>query len=204
MIFHENMSLRHSYTLFAPFYDLMISAATRPARAASLSALGDVTGQTILVDGIGTGLDIPLLPSGAKYIGVDYTPAMLRRARGKCAGKNVALHAGDAMVLPYADDTFDAVIMHLILAVVPKPQRALAEAARVLKPGGIILILDKFLRPGQAAPLRRLISPLLGRLATRTDVVFEDLLAGCPQLAVVSDTPAMAQGWFRCILLRKI
>lgn len=200
----ENMSLRHSYTLFAPFYDLMISAATRPARTVSLRALGDVTGQTILVDGIGTGLDIPLLPSGAEYIGVDYTPAMLRRARGKCAGKNVALHAGDAMALPYADDTFDAVIMHLILAVVPKPQQALAEAARVLKPGGRILIFDKFLRPGQAAPLRRLISPLLGQLATRTDVVFEGLLAGCPQLAVVSDTPAMAQGWFRRILLRKI
>ncbi len=198
------MSLRHSYTLFAPFYDLLISTATRPVRAASLRALGDVAGQTILIDGIGTGLDIPLLPSGAEYAGVDCAPAMLHRAREKCVGKNVALHAGDAMALPYADDTFDAIIMHLILAVVPKPQRALAEAARVLKPGGRILILDKFLRPGQAAPLRRLISPLLGQLATRTDVVFEDLLAGCPQLVVVSDTPAMARGWFRCILLRKI
>lgn len=198
------MSLRHSYTLFAPFYDLMVGAATRPARAASLHALGDATGQTILIDGIGTGLDIPLLPAGAEYIGLDYTPAMLRRAHRECIGKHVALHAGDAMALPYADDTFDAVIMHLILAVVPKPQKALAEAARVLKPGGRILILDKFLYPGQAAPLRRLISPLLGQLATRTDVVFEELLAGCPQLAVVSDTPAMAQGWFRCILLRKI
>jgi len=87
--------------------------------------------------------------------------------------------------------------------VVPEPARALTEAVRVLKPGGQILIFDKFLKPGQKAPLRRLISPLLGRLATRTDVVFEDVLRDVSSLQLVSDVPALAGGWFRLIRLRK-
>ena len=95
------------------------------------------------------------------------------------------------------------VLLHLILAVTPHPEQVLAEAARVLRRGGRILILDKFLRPGQNAPLRRLISPLLGLLATRTNVVFEAVLAQVPGLEVVSDLPALAGGWFRQIVLRK-
>lgn len=205
------MSLRHSYTLLAPMYDFMVRRATHALRKRSLDKLGDVTGQTILVAGIGSGLDIPLLPPGANYMGVDITPAMLRQARMLQAQHQelrIALQVGDVMALPYPAQSFDTVIMHLILAVVPHPERALAEAARVLKPGGHILILDKFLQRGQRAPLRRWLSPLLGRIATRTDVVFEDVLAACqppgqPLLDVVSDTPALAQGWFRNILLQK-
>lgn len=206
------MSLRHSYTLLAPIYDLMVRRATHALRKRSLDRLGDVTGQTILVAGIGSGLDIPLLPPGANYIGMDITLAMLRQARAlqtrQHQGPQVALHAGDVMALPYPAQSFDTVIMHLILAVVPHPEQALAEAARVLKPGGHILILDKFLQRGQRAPLRRWLSPLLGQIATRTDVVFEEVFAACqqpgqPLLGVVSDTPVLAQGWFRNILLRK-
>lgn len=207
------MSLRHSYTLLASIYDLIVRRATHALRKRSLDRLGNATGQTILVAGIGSGLDIPLLPTGANYIGVDITFAMLRQARILQArqheGPQVALHVSDVMVLPYPAESFDAVLMHLILAVVPYPERALAEATRVLKPGGHILILDKFLQRGQRAPLRRWLSPFLGQIATRTDVVFEDVLAasqqlGRPLLSVVSDTPVLAQGWFRNILLRKV
>jgi hypothetical protein len=73
----------------------------------------------------------------------------------------------------------------------------------VLKPGGRILVLDKFLRPRQAAPLRRLFNLGLRHVATRTDVVFEDLLAGTEGLGVIEDEPAFAGGWFRRITLQK-
>jgi len=199
------MGLRHTYTLIAPIYDALVAPLTVGARRASLSALDATVAADVLLCGIGSGLDIPWLPHRANYTGIDLTPAMLARARRRArhGGLPMRLVEGDIMRLPYEDASYDAVVMHLILAVVPDPHRALQEAARVLRPGGRVLILDKFLRPGQAAPLRRLISPLLARIATRTDVVFEDLLRAAPTLALQSDTPALAHGWFRRIVLER-
>jgi ubiquinone/menaquinone biosynthesis C-methylase UbiE len=110
---------------------------------------------------------------------------------------------GDCMALPFADAQFDHVVLHLIVAVVPEPQRCLSEAARVLKPGGTIIVFDKFLQPNQHAPIRRLFNFFTRRFATRMDVVFEEVLSAAPELQVVSDVPMLANGWFRGILLRK-
>jgi ubiquinone/menaquinone biosynthesis C-methylase UbiE len=198
--------LRYAYTLWSPFYDVLLGAsAIQKARRNSLALLDDWLDKSVLITGIGTGLDIPLLPREAIYTGIDITPAMLDRARC-CAQKSdarIELLTGNAMQLDFADETFDRVVLHLILAVVPDPLSALSEAARVLKPGGDILILDKFLRLGQIAPLRRALSILTRNLATRTDVVFEDILAPCDNLKVILDQPALFRGWFRHIVLRK-
>lgn len=193
--------LKTSYTLLSPFYDRIVARATQPMRRQSLSRLGNVSGQRVLVAGIGSGLDLPLLPEGADYTGIDLTPAMLNRA--KRYNHDIRLDTGDVMQLPYQDGQFDIVIMHLILAVVPKPEKALQEASRVLRPGGRILVLDKFIRPGQPARLRRLLNLLLRHVATRTDVVFENLLAQCPELQCNRDESAGFSGWFRCIDLKK-
>lgn len=200
------MVLRHTYTLFAPIYDLFVASATEGARRRSLAPLHHEPGDDVLIIGIGSGLDIPLLPPGPRYVGLDLTPAMLARARRQAKAYpsiDIRLALGDAGDLPYSDNHFDVVVMHLILAVVPHSERVIAEAARVLRPDGRILILDKFLRPGQKAPLRRLISPLLGKIATRTDVVLEDLLAYAPDLRIIDDRPALAGSWFRHIILKK-
>ncbi len=199
------MTLRYTYTLFAPIYDAFVAPFTARARRDSLRRLREGPHADVLLVGVGSGLDLPLLPQGPRYTGLDLTPAMLARARRKAAdlGLDIRLDQGDARRLPYGDATFDAVVLHLILAVAPHPERMLAEAARVLRRGGRVLILDKFLRPGQKAPLRRLISPVLGVLATRTDVVFEEALAQTRGLEVVADQPALAGGWFRHIELRK-
>ena len=198
------MSLRTSYTLLAPIYDRMVAAATQAARRASLARLPADARQVLLV-GAGTGLDFPLLPAGPQYTAIDLTPAMLDRARQRAAARPevaIELRSGDALALDFADASFDAVILHLIVAVVPDATRALAEAARVLKPGGRALLYDKFLRPGQSAPLRRLLSPLLGRIASRTDVVLEHHLP--PTLRVLEDEASLAGGWFRRVLLERV
>ena len=191
------MTLRYSYTLFAPVYDAFVAPFTARARRDSLLRLREGPHAEVLLVGIGSGLDLPLLPRGPRYTGLDLTPAMLARARRKAAtlDLDLRLDQGDARRLPYDDAAFDVVVLHLILAVTPHPGRVLAEAARVLRRGGRVLILDKFLRPGQKAPLRRLVSPLLGLLATRADVVFEETLAQAPGLEVASDRPALAGGW---------
>ena len=195
------MSLKHSYTLIAPFYDAALAAATRAARQRSLTALPESPGQVLLA-GVGTGLDLPHLPLQHRYVGLDLTPAMLTRALPRASHLDFTPTQGDTQQLPFADASFDAVVLHLILAVVPEPTRCLAEAARVLRPGGTILIFDKFLRPGQSAPLRRLLNPVARRLATRLDVVLEEILVAVPQLCISQNQPALAGGWFRQIVLR--
>ncbi len=202
------MALKHSYTLIAPIYDRVVDSAFDGFRRRSLErlALDPEPRPEVLISGVGTGLDIPHLPPGPRYVGIDITPAMLARAEKRAQQRpelDIELRLGDAMDLPFEDRSFDAVILHLILAVVPDSQRALAEAARVLKPGGRILIFDKFLRPGERAWLKRMLNPLLRHVATRTNVVFEELLEACDDLRCLRDEPALAGGWFRHIELHK-
>lgn len=203
------MALKHSYTLLAPVYDSLVSGPLDFYRAKSLARIKDAADKKILINGIGSGLDIPHLSDDASYIGTDITPAMLERAKKRAALHNtessldISFQLADSQDLPFDDDSFDIIVMHLILAVVPNPELALQEANRVLKPGGKIFIFDKFIRPGQLALIRRLLSTFIRHVATRTDVVFEDVLKTCPQLDVINDEPALAKGWFRLIELNK-
>jgi len=202
------MSLRRTYTLWAPIYDLMLKQATRAARARNLGELRSMGGKSLAIIGIGSGLDLDLFNEQTQpeyCVGLDITRAMLKRAQARCDSIPfpVQLIEADAMNMPLKQQQFDVVLLHLILAVVPKPERALAEASRILKPGGNILIFDKFLHHHQKAPLRRLISPLLGMLATRTDVELEPLLAAHPELTLTRNEPLLARGWFRGITLIK-
>lgn len=199
------MGLRFSYTLLAPIYDAAVASATHSMRLDSLQRLDTTTPQRILINGVGTGLDLPHLPTIHQYTATDLTPAMLKRCedRMRQLELDMQLEIADVMQLPYDDNHFDTVLMNLILAVVPDPLKALEEACRVLRPGGKILILDKFLRPGQLAPTRRLLNLIIRHVATRTDVVFEELLEACPQLILVEDRPTRFAGWFRLIDLEK-
>lgn len=196
------MTLKTSYTLIAPFYDRAIDRATRAARRASLAQLPRMPG-SVLIAGVGTGLDLPLLPAQHHYVGLDLTAAMLTRALPRCAGLDFVATQGDAQQLPFATASFDHAVLHLILAVVPNPNACLGEIARVVKPGGSILVFDKFLKRGQPALLRRLANPLVRRLATRLDVIFEDVLGATEGLRLEHDQPALAAGWFRLIRLSR-
>jgi ubiquinone/menaquinone biosynthesis C-methylase UbiE len=199
----QNPLLRISYSLVAPFYDALIERPMREARKRSLQALPTDECRHVLISGVGTGLDFPWLPSLHRYTALDFNPAMLARAQLRPHELEVSFVLGDCMALPFPDAHFDHVVLHLILAVVPEPQRCLSEAARVLKPGGTIILFDKFLQPRQRAPLRRLFNILTRRLATRMDVVFEEVLHAVPELAVMRDESMLARGWFRGITLLK-
>lgn len=199
------MALKHSYTLLAPVYDSIVSGPIDAYRVKSLARIKDTCNKQILINGIGSGLDIPYLADDAFYTGTDITPAMLERAKKRASSTPLKINfqLADSHALPFEDDFFDAVVMHLILAVVPEPELALQEACRVLKPGGKIYIFDKFIRPGQFAIGRRLLNFFIRHIATRTDVIFERVLQSCPQLEITHDKPALAKGWFRLIELNK-
>ena len=108
-----------------------------------------------LVDiGTGTGRMIELFGAAADHaIGVDRSPEMLRLARTKLDGSNGwELRQGDITALPLADGSADTVILHQVLHFIPAPEAALAEAARLLAPGGRLLIAD--FAPHQREELR--------------------------------------------------
>ena len=206
--YRDNILLRRSYSLIAPFYDLAIARSLHKARSHSLSSLQNAASGEVLLSGVGTGLDLPLLPVQHHYTALDFNAAMLSRARARgdklrSKGLQVQWVLGDSMALPFSDARFDHIVLHLILAIVPRSELCLSEAARVLKSGGTIILLDKFLRPNKLALLRRALTPLSRRIATRMDVVFEEVLREVPQLQLVSDKPLLAGGWFRGIVLQK-
>jgi len=94
--------------------------------------------------GCGTGaLSEVLAPAVGRVIAVDESEAMLGAARDRLHGmSNVELRAGSLEALPILDGALDAAVLSLVLHYVPEPARALAEAARVLAPGGRVLIAD--------------------------------------------------------------
>lgn len=197
------MSLAASYRRIAPFYDAIVALPLAGARRASLRHLPAAGRCRVLLSGVGTGLDLAHLPASHQYVGTDLVAAMLERARPRARKLDCALLRADSMRLPFADESFDAVVLHLVVAIVSRPEAVLAEAARVLQPGGRLLVLDKFLPRARRARLRRWLSPVAARIATRLDVVFEDVLQQVPGLEIESDEPALAGGWFRSLVLRK-
>ena len=199
------MSLKLSYTLLSPFYDLVVGPAFRSARRRSLAALPRGGSGAVLLNGIGTGLDLPWLPPGCRCVGLDLTRAMLARCARRATNLEFAAVQGDSLALPFRDASFEHAVLHLILAVVPDAARALAETVRVVRAGGSILVFDKFLRRGEPEePVLRLFSPFAARIVTRLDVIFEDLLPRVPGVRVTSDEPAAAGGWFRLIRLERL
>lgn len=195
--------LRRAYTVFAPFYDRMVAAQLARARAQSLAALPRQPGRRVLLSGVGTGLDFPFLPAGNRYVAVDLTAAMLKRARRGRGALDAEFAQADGRRLPFPDGAFDHAVLHLVLTVAPEPVRFLGETARVVKPGGTVLVLDKFMRRGEALPLAFSLNPLRRGLVTRLTDIFEDILAEVPGLTVRRDAPVLPTGQFRTIELVK-
>jgi ubiquinone/menaquinone biosynthesis C-methylase UbiE len=106
-------------------------------------ACSRATGDVLEV-AVGTGRNLPFYPAEVTVTGVELSPAMLDIARTRAAelGREVELREADAEDLPFADGSFDTVVCTLSLCTIPDHARAIAEMARVLRPGGRLLLLD--------------------------------------------------------------
>src|SRR5687768_10945396 len=135
---------RIRYSAWAPFYDVVTGGFDRYRRE-SLARLQLSAGERVLLVGAGTGADLRHIPPSVMAVATDLTPAMLARA-GKHQRPGVYLAIMDGHQLAVRSGSFDAVVLHLILAVIPDPVRCLKEAARVLRPQGRIVVFDKFVR----------------------------------------------------------
>jgi ubiquinone/menaquinone biosynthesis C-methylase UbiE len=187
---------RFRWSLYAPLYDRLIGFERQRRRSIEVLALSP--GERVLIDGCGTGIDLPLLPPGLEVSAIDLTPSMVRRAWEKAPGADVRV--GDALALDYPDAHFDAVVLHLIVAIVPDPLQCLREARRVLKPGGRAAVFDKFCS-GRPPLVRRILSVLTRLLGTDINCDLH-ALAGQAGFHVAHEEPAGAGGLLRLALLR--
>jgi phosphatidylethanolamine/phosphatidyl-N-methylethanolamine N-methyltransferase len=193
---------RVRYTLWAPLYDSVARFGRQRHRSIALLRLQP--GERVLLVGAGTGADLPLIPEGVSVLATDLTPAMLARTEPRIR-PGIELRVMDGQALDLPDESFDAVILHLIVAVIPDPVACLREAARVLKPGGRIAVFDKFLPDGaRPSPARRIANAVSRTLFTDINRRMGDILSrsGAP-LRVEHDEPALMGGMFRVMVLRK-
>jgi len=114
----------------------------------------------------GTGRNLPFYPDGLKLTAVELSPEMLAiaRERAERLSHGADLRQGDVQDLDLPDESFDTVVCTLGLCTIPDPQRAIAEARRVLRPGGRLLLLEHVRSP--STPVRavqRLLDPLAVR-----------------------------------------
>jgi ubiquinone/menaquinone biosynthesis C-methylase UbiE len=126
-------------------------------------------------------MDLKYLPEETRVIAVDLTPTMVRRTahRSDLLDRAVTVACADAQTLPFAADTFDAVLLHLVLSVVPDPGAVVSEAARVLSARGRISLYDKF-QPATTTPsiIRRLANPFARVLFADLNRPLQPMLSG--------------------------
>lgn len=91
---------------------------------------------------VGTGANLPHYPAGVRLTGIDLSPAMIDVARAKAHATSVDLRVGDAADPPFGPASFDCVVCTFALCCVPDVDACLAAAARVLRPGGDLLLAD--------------------------------------------------------------
>jgi len=133
------------YSGWAPFYDLLVTG-LEDKRRTSLQLADVKPGERVLLLGAGTGLDLKYLPKNAEITAIDITPGMITRLEKRAEKLNLTVDARvmDGQNLEFNSDSFDVVILHFVLAVIPNPTRTIREAQRVLRTGGRAIILNKF------------------------------------------------------------
>jgi SAM-dependent methyltransferase len=130
-------------------YDRRASKSSAPKGDSNLRWLCEqVEGETLEI-GIGRGRALPFYPRGIHLTGIELSGVALEIARRRAIelGIDATLHQGDAAELPYPNDHFETVIFSYVLCTVPDDRRAVAEAVRVLRPGGRLLLVEHVRSP---------------------------------------------------------
>jgi ubiquinone/menaquinone biosynthesis C-methylase UbiE len=173
--------MEKAYARWAPIYDVLCGPVFLNGRRAAASAARAVGGR-ILEIGVGTGLSFDDYDNTAEITGIDMSEPMIARARERAKTGRYPfvkeLAVMDAHDLSYPDASFDCVVAQFVITLVEDPERVLSECARVLRPGGqIILVNHLYSEHGFAAAVERLLAQKARKLGLRPEFPFQRLAA---------------------------
>jgi phosphatidylethanolamine/phosphatidyl-N-methylethanolamine N-methyltransferase len=199
-----------AYAGWAPIYDVVFGAVFAPGRTAAVSAAERVGGR-ILDVGVGTGISLAQYSSRNRIVGVDLSEPMLRRAKARIRRHHLAhvetLAVMDAERLGFADAFFDVVVAQFVITAVPDPEAALDEFARVVKPGGEIVLVNHLgAETGLRHVYERSFAPLISHLGWRLEFPFARLDAWARRAGyrVVERRPVQPLGHFTLMRFRRV
>jgi phosphatidylethanolamine/phosphatidyl-N-methylethanolamine N-methyltransferase len=206
----DKEAVEKAYDKWAPVYDLVFGPVFERGRRAAIDAAERIGGR-ILEVGVGTGISLPDYSPRNHIFGVDISRSMLRKAHDRVDElglRNVeGLAIMDATALNFPDASFDVVVAQYVVTAVADPEAALDEFARVLKPGGEIVLLS---RVGAEAGLRRNVehwlAPVARRLGWRTEFDFDRYVRwaeGADSIRLIERRPMPPLGHFALIRFGK-
>ena len=177
----ERQIMEKAYARWAPVYDALCGPVFVSGRRAAAAAARQVGGR-ILEIGVGTGLSFADYDSSTRITGIDLSEPMILKARGRLASGRypfvenlLVMDAGD---LKFPDNSFDCVVGQFVITLVENPEHVLSECARVLKPGGqIILVNHLYSERGPAAAFERWVAQRAHRVGLRPEFPFARLAA---------------------------
>ncbi len=175
----DKATVERAYARWAPIYDAVCGPIFLTGRRAAAAAACQVGGR-ILEVGVGTGLSFDDYGAATEIVGIDLSEPMVAKARARLAsGKYPQVRSVvvmDAHDMAFADATFDCVVAQFVITLVANPEQVLSECARVVKPGGkIILVNHLYSEHGPAAALERLFARQARRLGLRPEFPFARL-----------------------------
>jgi len=172
----NNLTVTKAYARWAPVYDLVFGAVFERGRHAAVAAAERIGGRVLEV-GVGTGISLPLYSNNCRLCGVDLSTPMLRKAQERVIELGLANVEGlwvmDAEHLSFSDNSFDVVVAQYVITTVPNPEATLDEFARVLKPGGEIVLVSRIgAEAGLRHSLEHWFQPAARKLGWRTEFSF--------------------------------
>lgn len=195
-----------AYSRWASTYDATFGRIVGHYHWHIASFVKEIGAQRVIEIGVGTGLSLPHYPRGISVLGVDICPRMLEKARKRYASgttsAQIELQLVDGEQLPYESGAFDAVVLPFVISVTPNPSRLLAEAFRVLAPGGHVLIVNHFAGVRGLRWLEKAFSPFANLAGFESNLDLPALLEGSP-LQVVEIRRLRPIGFFTLVHLRK-
>jgi phosphatidylethanolamine/phosphatidyl-N-methylethanolamine N-methyltransferase len=207
----NTQGVANAYGRLAPIYDFVFGPVFRRGRAEAVRVAERIGGR-ILEVGVGTGLSLPQYAAATSILGVDISERMLKVARKRVKKLGLAnvesIEVGDAENLRFPDNSFDVVVAQYVVTACPHPEEALTEFARVVRPGGEVVITTRIgADRGMRASIEKSLMPVTTKLGWRTEFPFSRYTAwaaGNASVKLVEHTPLPPLGHFSLIRFAKI